>query len=81
MLYEVITIRTADPHPRLEVLVAQLLAGHRDQVRDLLRLLPAGDLAEQLGDLAAEHVNRRHHHVAGALPGQLDDPFPSYNFV
>ena len=36
---------------------------------------PAGHLGEEFSHLVAEHVDRRHHHVAGALTGELNDPF------
>ncbi len=68
-------ISAADAHVGLQKLIPQLLTGHRHQVFDISRLGLTGDLPKKSRHFVAEHVNGRHHHVTGALTGQLHDPF------
>ncbi len=68
-------VRARDTHARLEEDIADGIPRGVDLLLDVVAGdLPFQPLAEDLTDLLPGEVDRRHHHMTGTLPPQLDDP-------
>ena len=71
-----------DADLRLQELLAQVQAGRLRQVGGLVGEVLCAELShEQLPDLRAVLVDRRHQDVRGGLPGELDDELREVRLV